>query len=130
MREMKVNIRLKAIREELGYTQERFAEFLDMSLSGYKKIESGEVNLSVDKIYIINERLGISADYFLFDKRTELPNVWEQVYELPELGKWKMFLRLYAYLLKKTKDEALVVEMIEAVDHVVNDFFEDKNNGE
>ena len=71
MSRLKENIRIKKIREDLGYTQEQFAEFLEMSLSGYKKLESGDVNLTVDKLYMLNKKFGLSADYILFDEKAE-----------------------------------------------------------
>lgn len=40
--------RFKLLREQFGYTQEQFAEKLDISLSTVKKIESGEYNVSLE----------------------------------------------------------------------------------
>lgn len=40
--------RLKMLREQLGYTQEQFAEKLDISVSTVKKMETGEYNISLD----------------------------------------------------------------------------------
>lgn len=127
---LKINTRLKVIREELGYTQEQFAEILDMSLSGYKKIEGGDVNLGLDKMYIMNKRLGVSADYILFAGETKLPSVWGQVCGLPEFEKWQMFLRLYAYLSKKLNDESSITEMMRSVDNVVKEFIDEDNYGD
>jgi len=39
--------RLRKLREALGYTQERMAEVLDVSVTLYKKMESGSYNISV-----------------------------------------------------------------------------------
>lgn len=130
MSELKDSVRIKRIREELGYTQEQFAEILELSLSGYKKLESGEVNLTIDKIYMLNRRLGLSADYILFDEKTELVDAWEHIRRLPELEKWQMFLRMYAYLAKKTDDEYLIDDMMKNVDKVVSEFLDDKNKEE
>ena len=38
--------RLKKLREGLGYTQEKFAELMDVSVTLYKKMESGSYNIS------------------------------------------------------------------------------------
>lgn len=128
MGESKENVRIKRIRKELGYTQEQFAEILELSLSGYKKLESGEVNLTIDKIYMLNRRLGLSADYILFDEKTELVDAWEHIRRLPELEKWQMFLRMYAYLAKKREAEDMIDDMMKNVDKVVMDFLEDKSS--
>ena len=48
--------RLKGIRERMGYTQEGFANELNISLSAYKKIESAEKTIQncseEDKMYL------------------------------------------------------------------------------
>ena len=87
MSRLKENIRIKKIREDLGYTQEQFAEFLEMSLSGYKKLESGDVNLTVDKLYMLNKKFGLSADYILFDEKAESGDVWMEICKLPKVEK-------------------------------------------
>ena len=69
MSRLKENIRIKKIREDLGYTQEQFADFLEMSLSGYKKLESGDVNLTVDKLYMLNINLAYQPIIFYLMKR-------------------------------------------------------------
>lgn len=56
-------LRIKTVRKDLGYTQEQFAEILELSLSDCKKLESGEVHLTLDKIYLLKQKLGLSADY-------------------------------------------------------------------
>lgn len=56
-------LKIKTVRKDLGYMQEQFAEILELSLSGYKKLESGEVHLTLDKIYLLKQKLGLSADY-------------------------------------------------------------------
>lgn len=119
MSKLKVNIRLKLIREDRGYTQEQFAELLEVSTSGYKKIESGEVRIGIDKIQTLHKKLGISADYLLFDENTEFAEAWEKTINLPEEEKWKMFLRLYAYLIRKTTDDSYMETAMETVDNIV-----------
>lgn len=51
-------LRIKTVRKDLGYTQEQFAEILERSLSGYKKLESGEVHLTLDKICLLKQEHG------------------------------------------------------------------------
>lgn len=124
MSRLKENIRIKKIREDLGYTQEQFAEFLEMSLSGYKKLESGDVNLTVDKLYMLNKKFGLSADYILFDEKAESGDVWMEICKLPKVEKWYMLMRLYAYLSARTEREMLIRELMEKVDESVDSFLQ------
>lgn len=41
-------VRIRQIRENAGLTQEAFAEILGISLSGYKKIENAENQISLN----------------------------------------------------------------------------------
>lgn len=121
MSKPKQTIRLKEIRKELGYTQEKFAEIMKMSLSGYKKLESGEIRKSVDKLFMLNERLGLSADYVLYDEKPQPKDVWIEVCKLPDIERWRIFLRLYSYLSNNSKDDAQLDEMMKKVDKVLNE---------
>ena len=57
-------------RKKLGYTQETFAELMNVSWSYVSKIESGVLNLSLGKIFDIAEYLKIEIDKLLI-----IPNV-------------------------------------------------------
>ncbi len=118
----KEHTKIKEIRLELGYTQEQFAEIFDLSLSGYKKIESGEVKLTIDKLYILNEKLGVSSDYILFDTKSELSDVWREIHRLPDVEKWKFLMRLYTYLSKRISNEPMAEKLMKCVDETVVDF--------
>ena len=122
MAKVKEHTKIKEIRLELGYTQEQFAEIFDLSLSGYKKIESGEVKLTIDKLYILNEKLGVSADYILFDTKSELSDVWGEIHRLPDVEKWKFLMRLYTYLSKRISNESMAEKLMNCVDETVVDF--------
>lgn len=124
------NIRIKTVREDLEYTQEQFAEIFELSLSGYKKLESGEVHLTLDKVYVLKERLGLSADYVLFDEKETVGDVWMETRKLPATEKFQMLMRLYAYLTRKTDDETVLEELMKRVDEVVAEFVERHNLGE
>ena len=63
MEKLEAAKRLHQVRKNLGITQQKFAEILDISLSAYKKIESGENCVSLNSLRILNRELGVSADY-------------------------------------------------------------------
>lgn len=89
--------RLKKLRERLGHTQEQFAELLDISVTLYKKMESGSYNISVKNLRRLKELTGISIDYIMFGEQEEFEVIWMSLENSDNLTKMKMLLRLVAY---------------------------------
>ena len=58
--------RLRKAREEQGYTRERFAEKLDVSVSYLAELERGRTGISIKMLVKVCNLLGLSADYVLF----------------------------------------------------------------
>ena len=58
--------RIRKAREEQGYTRERFAEKLDVSVSYMAELERGRTGISVKMLIKVCNLLGLSADYVLF----------------------------------------------------------------
>ena len=58
--------RIRKAREDLGYTREKFAELLDVSVSYMAEVERGRTGVSVKMLVKICNVLGLSADYVLF----------------------------------------------------------------
>lgn len=58
--------RIRKAREEQGYTRERFAEKLDVSVSYLAELERGRTGISVKMLVKVCNLLGLSADYVLF----------------------------------------------------------------
>ena len=56
---------IQKARQERGFTQETFAELMDVSWSYVSKIEAGYLNLSVDKILDIANFLKIDVQILL-----------------------------------------------------------------
>lgn len=59
-------IRIRKAREDAGYTREKFAELLDVSVSYLAEVERGRSTVSVKTLIKICNLLGLSADYVLF----------------------------------------------------------------
>jgi transcriptional regulator with XRE-family HTH domain len=74
---MKIHEKLRIIRMFKGYSQEEMAEKLSYSLSGYAKIERGEVELSVNKLENIAELMGIDLQKMLGINEGNMFNVAE-----------------------------------------------------
>ncbi len=71
----KISDNIKKFRELKNITREHMAVELGMSLSGYSKIERGEIDLTITKIYKIAEVLGVEASQILNFDATQIFNV-------------------------------------------------------
>ena len=61
-----MHTRVRKARESMGYTRERFAEKLDVSISYLAELERGRTGISVKMLIKVCNILGLSADYVLF----------------------------------------------------------------
>ncbi|MCC8141776.1 MAG: helix-turn-helix transcriptional regulator [Lachnospiraceae bacterium] len=91
-------LRLRKVREDLGYTQEQFAHVLDISLSAYKKIETYNRRISLGNLKILHEKLNVSVDYILFGDKASQEQAWKELLNCTETDKILVFLRLFRYL--------------------------------
>ena len=67
---------IKNLRELKKVTREEMAEELSMSLSGYSKIERGEVDLTISKIIKISEVLQVDLSKVLNFDAKEIFNIY------------------------------------------------------
>lgn len=96
--------RLRQIRENAGLTQEKFAEVLGISMSAYKKVESGENQVSVSSLRNLYNEMRVSSDYVLFGKKQDLDEVWRAILNCSEEDKMLVFVRLLLYFTKMKKE--------------------------
>lgn len=66
---------IKKFRELKSLTRETMASELEMSLSGYSKLERGEVDITLSKIFKIAKILGVSAEQLLNFDASQIFNV-------------------------------------------------------
>ena len=67
-----MHTRIRKAREDMGYTREKFAEKLDVSVSYLAELERGRTGISVKMLIKVCNVLGLSAGYVLFGtERTE-----------------------------------------------------------
>lgn len=64
-------MRIRKAREEQGYTREKFAEKLDVSVSYLAELERGRTGISVKMLIKVCKLLGLSADYVLFGEERD-----------------------------------------------------------
>jgi transcriptional regulator with XRE-family HTH domain len=66
---------IKKFRELKDMTREGLADRLEMSLSGYSKLERGEVEITLSKLYRIAEILEVSISQILNFDASQIFNV-------------------------------------------------------
>lgn len=125
---MKISNRLREVREKCGYTQEAFAAELEISYSGYKKIESGENGLSLDIILMLH-KLGFPVDYIVFGNIEDVQAVWNQLERCSEEDKLRIMLRLMLYFTNTKKRSFQVgdIEYDELNYEMIKDMFGNDN---
>lgn len=57
--------RVQMLRKERGKKQREMAEYLDMTLRNYQRIEHGEINPSALMLCALADYFGVSTDYLL-----------------------------------------------------------------
>ncbi len=97
--------RMKNIRNEYRMSQEKFAETLEISLSTYKKIESGQMGVSTDILKKVKHKFNVSSDYILYGDCENTEDVIDVVYNCSEMDKMKIFLKLSEQLGKCTNEK-------------------------
>lgn len=68
---VEIGMRLRVIRENLGKSQEEFAEILNVTDDHYRKIESGSTGLTLEKIRLLYEKLNIDPTFLLTGEQME-----------------------------------------------------------
>lgn len=76
--------RLKQWRKENNYTQAHTASLLEMSLNFYGDIERGKCRLSIEKIILVHERLGIDPTYLLTGEKQQLVGFYDIIKDCPK----------------------------------------------
>ena len=64
-------MRIRSLREKLNYTQNQFAEQLNVSLDHLKSVERVRRACSIDLIAQISVRYGESLDYLILGKKSD-----------------------------------------------------------
>lgn len=62
---VQIGKRLQEVRENLGCTQETFAEALNVEVAHYRKLEKGRYALSTDKMNVLYEKYRVDPTYLI-----------------------------------------------------------------
>lgn len=95
-------MRIRKAREDMGYTREKFAELLDVSVSYLAEVERGRTGISVKMLIKMCNVLGLSADYILFGKERDTDTTL--------LNKINRVDEKYLTLVNKVLDELLAID--------------------
>ena len=80
-----MHTRIRKAREEMGYTRERFAEKLDVSVSYLAELERGKTGISVKLLIKVCKTLGLSADYIIFgEERSSDVMLLDKIHRIDE----------------------------------------------
>lgn len=86
MNELLKNIgdRLRIQRKIMNLTQAQTAELLEMSTNFYGDIERGECRLSLEKILLVQERMGIDPTYLLTGEKYQKVGFYDIIADCPK----------------------------------------------
>jgi transcriptional regulator with XRE-family HTH domain len=60
-------LRMRKVREQLGYTRREMAQHLGITVNGYRKNESGECFPNTKSLFQLSTEYGISMDWLFFN---------------------------------------------------------------
>lgn len=72
---IQIGKRLQEVRENSGYTQEKFAEVLDVGVEHYRKLESGLHGLQPEKMLVLYQQYKIDPTYLITGEKKQQFNV-------------------------------------------------------
>lgn len=90
-----IGARIRTLRKEREWTQEKFSEMTNLSLTTISRLELGKQMVSVNRLLVIAEVLGIGIEEILADFVTKKPDTDEDVELLGLLGKMESQEKLY-----------------------------------
>ena len=79
-----IGMRLKRWRKENRFTQAETAKLLEMSLNFYGDIERGKCRLSIEKIILAHQRLGIDPTYLLTGEEYQPVGFYDIIKDCPK----------------------------------------------
>ena len=100
---LQIGNRIREIRESIGYTQTNMADELEISLSAYKKIESGIMTVTVQILKIFKEKYCISSDFILFGKVGSINNIDMVIQDMTDEEREDIYNELLDYFVNQKK---------------------------
>ena len=86
---MEIGTKIRKIRELKGFSQENIAHDLEMSITGYGKIERNEVSINYDKLQKIEQILKVDVETIVgFDDKVAFNNFNSKINQ--QIGQYYM----------------------------------------
>lgn len=120
LEKMQMAERLRCVRERMGFTQEGFANKLNISLSAYKKIESAENSVSVNVLKKLYD-LQVSSDYVLFGSHTDVDDAWTTVQNCSEKDKMFLYIMLLLHFSEKDGQKISADEILGLIKKILDE---------
>ena len=100
---LEIGNRIREIRNCLDYTQANMADEMEISLSAYKKIESGTMMVTIPMLKFFKENYGISSDYILFGKINNIHNIDQMIEDMTDEEREEIYNELLDYFVNQKK---------------------------
>lgn len=96
--------RIQDRRKQQGYTQEKIAELMNVSIQMVSNLERGNKAIRIDNLINLSQILDISTDYILTGKETinDIGSLAERIAQLPDKDK-KMIEVLVEYCISESE---------------------------
>ena len=79
-----IGIRLREIRKGYKFTQEKFAEQLEISLNYYGQIERGQSGLSLEKLKLLYDKFNVDLLYLITGDKSHQVTINEIIADCPK----------------------------------------------
>ncbi len=101
---VEIGKRIQNRRKQLGYTQERLAEIMNVSIQMVSNLERGMKAVRIENLIRLSQILNISTDYILTGKETveDMENLTARIEQLPKRDR-AMVEMLVEYCLSKNQ---------------------------
>lgn len=100
---LEIGNRIREIRNCMDYTQTNMADEMGISLSAYKKIESGTMMVTIQLLKFYKENYGISSDFILFGKLKNMRNIDRIIENMAEEEREQIYVELLDYFVNQKK---------------------------
>lgn len=74
-----IGIRVRRFRQQMGLSQEKLAELVDISVTHMSHIETGNTKLSLPVFVALTEVLDIRADELLYDPTPDHDSILQEI---------------------------------------------------
>lgn len=92
--------RIRELREKQGLTQDVLAEILSVGPNVIGCYERGEYGPSKQVVLRLSRYFGVSVDYLLDGRETDVQDIMERIDRFSDVDKMKVVVRLMYYFMK------------------------------